>query len=300
VDRNSLQNLGIDLSPRTYTVSLLLPDSIPLNSFWSTLKFGTSLSITNPNLILNLVKNDGNTNIIANPTVRILDRQKARLLVGERRPFQISSISSNTLGTPTTGTIPGATGSSVGTTTETRVEYRDLGLKLTLTPTVHLNGEVTVELNVEISAAGAPIAGVSGGELLPPVNTRNLDTFIKVKNGETRLLGGLYQDVESVTNSKIPFLSDIPGLGRLFISGNQERRRTDVLISLTPRIVKILERPDPDIETFVSGTADSFGGAAPAVPVPVAPPRPATPAPGAPGGGAPGAPTGPGAPGPRP
>ncbi len=84
----------------------------------------------------------------------------------------------------------------MGTTTETRVEYRDLGLKLTLTPTVHLNGEVTVELNVEISAAGAPIAGISGGELLPPVNTRNLDTFIKVKNGETRLLGGLYQDVE--------------------------------------------------------------------------------------------------------
>ncbi len=107
---------------------------------------------------------------------------------------------------------------------------------------------------------------------------------------------------KSVTNSKIPFLSDIPGLGRMFISGNQERRRTDVLISLTPRIVKILERPDPEIESFVSGTADSFGGAAPAVPVPapVAPPRPATPGPGAPGGGAPGASTGPGAPGPRP
>jgi general secretion pathway protein D len=293
VDRNSLQNLGIDLSPRTYTVSLLLPETISVWGFWNAVKFGTNVSITNPSLIINLVKNDGNTNIIANPTVRILDRQKARLLVGERRPFQISSIASNTLGTPTGGTVPSLGGSSVGTTTETRVEYRDLGLKLTMTPTVHLNGEVTVELNFEISAAGAPIPGIQGGELLPPVNTRNLDTFIKVKNGETRLLGGLYQDVEAVTNSKIPFLSDVPGLGRLFVSGNHERRRTDVLISLTPRIVKMLERPDPEIENFPSGTADSFGPAAPAVPTPAAPPppRPATPggqqpAPGGPGGGA--------------
>ncbi len=288
VDRDSLQNLGIDLSPRTYAVTLNFPKEIPVIGFWSNLKAGASVSITNPSLIINLVKNDGSTNLVASPTVRILDRQKARLLVGERRPFQISSVSSNTLGTPTSGTT--GTGTTVGTTTETRVEYRDLGLKVTLTPTVHLNGEVTVELNFEISSVGAPIAGIQGGELLPPVNTRNLDTFIKVKNGETRLLGGLYEDVGSVTNSKIPFLSDIPWAGRLFISGNNERRRRDVLISLTPRIVKILERPDPDIESFATGTADSFGPAAPPIPVPVAPPRPAPPGPGP---GVPATPTGP-------
>jgi general secretion pathway protein D len=297
IDRQSVQNLGIDLSPRTYSVTLGLPTDIPVGSVFSTIQGGSVLNITNPSLILNLVKNDGFTNIIANPTVRILDRQKARLLVGERRPFQISSISSvpSVAGTPTT-TPTGAV-----TTTQTNVEYRDLGLKLTLTPTVHLSGEVTVELNFEISAAGAPIAGISGGELLPPVNTRNLDTFIKVKNGETRLLGGLFQDTEAASNSKIPFLADIPWLGRLFTSGNQERRRTDVLISLTPRIVKIMERPDPDIESFASGTADSFGPAQPAIPTPVAPPRPVTPSvqpPAAPGSAAPAAPGS--APGPRP
>jgi general secretion pathway protein D len=296
IDRQSVQNLGVDLSPRTYSVSLGFPTDMPIGNIWSSIRFGSVVNITNPSLIVNLIKNDGSTNIIANPTVRILDRQKARLLVGERRPFQISSISSvpSVAGTPTT-TPTGAV-----TTTQTNVEYRDLGLKMTLTPTVHLNGEVTVELNFEISAAGAPISGVSGGELLPPVNTRNLDTFIKVKNGETRLLGGLFQDVDSVANSKIPFLSDIPWLGRVFQSPSQERRRTDVLISLTPRIVKIMERPDPEIESFASGTADSFGPAAPALPtpIPVAPPRPATPGgqtPPAPGGAAPGA-----APSPRP
>ena len=291
IDRESVQNLGIDLSPRSYSVTLGFPKDIPIGSISSTISTGSVLNITNPSLILNLVKNDGFTNIIANPTVRILDRQKARLLVGERRPFQISSLTS----------VPSVAGTSTNlptgavTTTQTNVEYRDLGLKLTLTPTVHLSGEVTVELNFEISAAGAPIAGISGGELLPPVNTRNLDTFIKVKNGETRLLGGLFQDVQAESNSKIPFLSDIPLLGRVFTSPNQQRRRTDVLISLTPRIVKILERPDPDIESFASGTADSFGPAGPAIPTPVAPPRPTAPTvqpPAAPGGGTPAVPGG--------
>jgi general secretion pathway protein D len=163
------------------------------------------------------------------------------------------------------------------TTTETRVEFRDVGLKLTLTPTVHLNGEVTVELNFEISSVGAPIAGVPGGQLLPPVNTRNLDTFIKVKNGETRLLGGLFQASDSVANSRVPFLSDVPFLGRLFVSGDQSRATTDVLISLTPRIVKVLDRPDPEVERFLSGTADSFGPpVAPGV-TPPPPPRPPAP-----------------------
>jgi type II secretory pathway component GspD/PulD (secretin) len=85
-------------------VTLGFPTDIPVNAFFSTIQSGSVINITNPSLILNLVKNDGFTNIIANPTVRILDRQKARLLVGERRPFQISSISSvpSVAGTGTT------------------------------------------------------------------------------------------------------------------------------------------------------------------------------------------------------
>ncbi len=279
VDRTSLQNLGIDISPRQFSVSLTFPTAIPITAIGSTIKAGTTLGITNPALILNLAKSDGHTKVLANPTVRILDRQKARLLIGERRPFLISSIAT----VSGVSQAPGATtGVGVGTTTEQRVEYRDLGLKLTLTPTIHLNGEVTVELNFEVSSAGAPIVGVTAGQLLPPINTRNLDTFIKVRNGETRLLGGLYQEVESVSDSKLPFLSDIPWLGRLFTSSDQSRLRTDVLIALTPRIIKTMDRPDPNIESFQSGTADSFG---PAAPMPMAPiPTPAPPRPTTPGG----------------
>jgi len=277
VDRDRLQNLGIDISPRTLAVSLAFPATMPITNLADPLRNLTTVNITNPSLVLNLAKNDSSTKVLASPTVRILDRQKARLLIGQRRPFQISSLTSvpAVAGTTATGTTTAMLPTGAVTTTQTNVEYRDIGLKLTMTPTVHLDGEVTVELNFEISSVGAAIT--AGGDLLPPVNTRNLDTFIKVRNGETRLLGGLLQTTDSVSNSRIPFLSDIPGLGRLFVSGPREQTRTDVLISLTPRIVKVLERPEPEVETFASGTSESFG---PPVPIsPIAPPAPTSPAP---------------------
>ena len=170
---------------------------------------------------------------------------------------------------------------------------------------MHLDGEVTVELNFEVSSLGPPIADVQSANLLPPVNTRNLDTFIKVRNGETRLLGGLFQDTQSEATNQWPFLSDIPWLGRMFVNPTHSRTRTDVLISITPRIIKTLDRPEPATESFSSGTAESFGPAAgpaaPAIPGPTAPQRPATPGQPAaptPGGGVSG--SGGSAPGPRP
>ena len=305
VNRAATQNLGIDFSPRSLQVQMNLPQTVSINNAWNEIRFGSTLSFPsgNPTLILNLVKNDSNTKVLANPTIRILDRQKARLLIGERRPFLISSISSSPAIATTTTT--GTTTSSAATTTQSNVEYRDLGLKMTLTPTVHLDGEVTVELNFEISSLGAPIADVQSANLLPPVNTRNLDTFIKVRNGETRLLGGLFQETQSDANSRLPFLSEIPLLGRMFVNPTYNRNRTDILISLTPRIVKALDRPEPETESFASGTAESFGPAAgpagPGIPSPIAPQRPATPGqPSAPTpGGAVGGPGG-SAPGPRP
>ena len=304
VDRGALKNLGIDFSPRSLQVQMNIPQKISINNGWNEIRFGSTLSFPsgNPTLILNLAKNDSNTKVLANPTVRILDRQKARLLIGERRPFLISSVSSVPAVTGGTGAgtvTPVPTGAV--TTTQNNVEYRDLGLKMTLTPTVHLDGEVTVELNFEISSLGPPIADVQSANLLPPVNTRNLDTFIKVRNGETRLLGGLFQETQSEANSQIPFLSEIPWLGRMFVNPTYNRNRTDILISLTPRIVKALDRPDPGIESFASGTAESFGPAAgpaapvipsPIVPRPAVPGQPAAPTPGGgvggPGGSAPG------------
>ena len=286
VDKNWEQNIGLQITPQSYSMALTTPANLPITNIWPALKFGTTVNLTNPSLILNLVKTSGTTRTLANPTVRILDRQKARLLIGQRRPFQISSLTSvpAVAGTTATGTTAGTLPTGAVTTTQTNVEFRDVGLKLTLTPTVHLNNEVTVELSFEISSVGAPIAGVQGGQLLPPINTRNLDTFIKVRNGETRLLGGLFQEDYSVSDSPVPGLGDIPILGRIFHSPDKTLTRTDVLISITPHIVKALARPEPEVEGFMSGTAESFGSAAPGGAGAVSAPPPVVPSPARPSG----------------
>ncbi len=296
VKADARDNLGL-LFDKAYQVKLNIPTIIVGSSFADQLG-GSTLALPSPAVTLNILKNLADTKTLASPTVRVLDRQKARILIGERRPFQISTLSSSSATTAT----PQAPGTPAGTIQETRVEFRDVGLKLTLTPTIHLNGEVTIELNFEISSVGAAI----GGDLLPSVNTRNLDTFIKVRDGETRLLGGLIQNDTTVTTDKLPFFGDIPLLGRLFSNVATTTIRTDVIISVTPRLVKVVEPPAEDVLTFWSGTALSFEAgpvAAPAalvppeLPRPAVPPRvppPAPPAPGAPG--VPGVPTPPGQP----
>jgi general secretion pathway protein D len=296
VNRDRVQNLGVVFNDSLTLTLQVPPTRIGGMQFVGFFRAAT-LSITNPQLTLNLVKTLGDTKILAHPTVRVLDRQKARLLIGQRFPFQISQLSSVPATAGVTGQQPVAPTGAV-TTTETRVEYRDVGLKLTLTPTIHLNGEVTVEINFEISAIAAGATSLTGIQT-PTVNTRNLDSFIRVRDGETRLLGGLFQDNDIETTRKIPFVGDLPAVGRLFSNVSSERRRTDVLVAVTPRLVKVIERPPSEVEKFFSGTAEAFGGvgAAPLPPLPPTPaPTPPTPprAPGAPG--PPGVPPFPGAP----
>ncbi len=281
VNRSRLENLGVHLKDESFTFTIALPyRNIRFGDIGKVAGTETITVSPDPTIILNLARSDADTKTLASPTVRVLDRQKARVLIGERRPFQVSSIISSTAASTTT---PG----TAGTVQETRVEFRDVGLKLSLTPAIHPTGEVTVELAFEISSVGAPIPGVSNGALLVPINTRNLDTFIKLRDGETRLLGGLIQDIATRGWRRIPILGDLPLIGWLFSNRETSKTRTDVLIAITPRIVKAMERPRPEVEAFPSGTAEGFGGEGAVVtPVPVEPsdvvPLPAPPPPGAP------------------
>jgi general secretion pathway protein D len=300
VRSDARDNLGL-LFDKAYQVKLNVPTIIIGESFSDQLA-GSTLTLPSPTVTLNILKNLADTKILASPTVRVLDRQKARILIGERRPFEISTLTSSSA----TVATPQQPGTPAGTVQETRVEYRDVGLKLTLTPTIHLNGEVTIELLFEISSVGA----APTTDLTPTVITRNLDTFIKIRDGETRLLGGLIQNDVTKNTDKVPFLGDLPLIGRLFSNEASVTIRDDIIISLTPRLVKVVEPAAEDLITFWSGTAQSFEAgpvAAPAVliqpeaPRPVVPPRvpsPTPPAPGVPGvPGAPGVPGVPGVPG---
>jgi general secretion pathway protein D len=106
-----------------------------------------------------------------------------------------------------------------------------------------------------------------GNALQPTTNRRTLNTFITLRDGESRLLGGLIQDEERKTIVYSPFLGDLPLLGPLFRETRTEMVRTDVLISLSLRVVKRFEPPHPEVSTFWAGTGQSFEGG------PVAPAR---------------------------
>ena len=287
VDRTKLRDLGIFFTDQYQAAFFTVPAGAPAVAGFVTAealagaRAFSDLLFTNPVIFLNLIKTDTEAKLLANPTLRVLDRQKASILIGERRPFQISQLTTAPGVIPQPGTTAG--GATAITTTETRTEYRDIGLKLAFSPIIHLDNDVTIELNFEISSIGELV----GGDLLPSVNTRSLNTFIKVRDAETRLLGGLIQDESRKTTRHSPFLGDLPIIGRLFRDERQEKVRRDVIISLTPRIVKKVEPPKPGVATFWAGTGQSFEGG-PLAPVSApAPPSPPPTPPARPGMGQP-------------
>jgi general secretion pathway protein D len=259
VDRTKLKDFGITFTDRYQAAFFTAPTGLPATAGFVTgsalagASAGGDLLFTNPIIFLNLVKNDSDAKLLANPTLRVLDRQKASIVIAERRPFAVSTISTTPGGVTETGTTGALT------TTETRVEFRDIGLTLTFTPIIHLNGEVTIEINFEISNLGEP---VQGDPLLSSVNTRNLNTFVMLRDGESRLLGGLIQDEERTDVQYSPFFGDLPLIGPLFQGTRKEKRSRDVIISMTLHVVKRLEPPNPEVSTFWAGTGESFGGGA--------------------------------------
>jgi general secretion pathway protein D len=281
VDRTKLRDLGIFFTDQYQAAFFVPPMGTPATAGFitaaalagATLK--GDLLFTNPVIFLNLIKTDSEAKLLANPTLRVLDRQKGSITIAEQRPFQVSQITSAPGVTPQPGVPPAGVGAV--TTTQTLVEYKDVGLKLTFIPIIHLNNEVTIELNFEISQLGEP---VGGDVFTPAVNRRNLNTFIMLKDGESRLLGGLIQDEARKTSKYSPFLGDLPVVGRFFRDEREEKVRRDVIISLTLRMVKRLEPPRPEVATFSAGTGQSFEGgplapvSAPAPPPPPSPARP--------------------------
>ena len=207
----------------------------------STAQTGLSLSnpwndfaLVVPSVVANAVLNDTRTHILQNPQVRSTDGQTAKLSIGQRVPYATGSF------------LPslGATTSTSGTTgllASTQFQFQDVGVKLELTPHLLVNGEVSIHASIEISSLGAPstIAGVSE----PTFGERKIEHDIRLKEGEVSVLGGLIQTTFTNTVSGVPFVGDIPVLRYLFSSEHVERQETEVLVMLTPRVVRLPEPP---------------------------------------------------------
>ena len=195
----------------------------------------------NAGLLLNLKKEDGNTNLLASPRIRVRNREKARIHIGDRVPVVSATV------TPSTGTP---------VVTE-QIQYVDVGIKLEVEPTVHMNDDVGIKISLEASTFQRLPPTANGTQAIQ-VSTRNANTGLRLKDGETQVLTGLLRDDDSKTATKVPILGDIPLLGRLFTSQLDDAKKSEIVMLITPHVVRNLVRPDTTITELWSGTESTL------------------------------------------
>jgi len=261
VTSTKLQDLGINWPTKLSVVngtatSMPLAQLLGIGSKQASLHSGNYVVSPLPNAIVSASDTDINT--LANPSIRVKNREKARIHVGERIPL-----------------ITNTTTTTAAISTTASIQYIDVGLRLEVAPVVNIDDEVTMQVNLEVSSLGEKTTTASAEAYR--VSTRNATTTLKLKDGETQILAGLINDSESKGVVKVPGLGDIPVLGRLFSTHNDERRKTEVLLVITSHVIRNYPSTQSAVQADVMlGTQASMG-------------RPTT----ADGGGGGGAPAGP-------
>ena len=235
---------------------------LTLNALRSISDTGINVTGLDSALAINLKRQLGNVNLLANPRIRVRNHEKAKFHIGDKVPVITS--------TTYPGTTTGATSSSVS--------YLDVGIKLEFEPSIQLDDDVVIKTVLEISSITKEV--VNAGTVAYQVGTRNATTTLTLRDGETQVLAGLLSSDESDTSNRLPGLGDIPVLGALFSNRSTKGGRKEILLSLTPRIVRNLHRPTDDLlEMNFGPEAGNQGGSGQPIAMPVQSVRPAPPSP---------------------
>ena len=207
-----------------------------------------------PTLYYRLLKTDAHTRTLANPQLRTVDGVQAQAGFGERVPI------------PVTTFAPIATGGQPQQPI-TSFNYQNIGVNIDITPRTHHDDDVTLGLKVSVTS----ISGTGFGGL-PTFGNREINTTIRLRDGETNMLAGLIRDEERESLAGIPGLSDIPVVGRIFSHTQKTTDQTDIIMTLTPHIIRVLDLSAEDLRPFRVGR----DGVSPLteLPLPVEPPRP--------------------------
>jgi general secretion pathway protein D len=208
-----------------------------------------------PSLYYRLLRNDASTRILANPQLRTSEGVAAQANFGERVPV------------PVTVFAPIASG-GVQTQPITSFNYENVGVNIDITPRTHHDDEVSLAIKIQVSS----ISGSGFGDL-PTFGNRAISTVIRLKDGETNMLAGLIRDDERRVMTGIPGLSDLPLIGPLFANNRRESQETDIVLTLTPRIVRVLNLTASDLAPFRVGRDSG----APLVDLPLGTPLPPPP-----------------------
>ena len=235
VNRTKSERLGLNFGTYAFTVSV--PSAVPLSGpIRDAIRSTATLAI--PSATFNFFKQDVDAKILANPKIRVMNGRAAKIHIGDRVPLRAA-------------TIVDATGQ-----TRTTFDYKDIGIRLSVEPTIYLDNSAMVKLGLEVSSLGANLG--TGNDQAFLIGTRNAETFMLLRDGETAILGGLIQDEERNSRVRVPGFGDIPVLGALFTSRDSSANRTDVLLTVTPRVVRGWDVPTRAGREFYSGSENVY------------------------------------------
>jgi general secretion pathway protein D len=222
-------SLGVSTDALTGLALGVFGESVNIPVMDPTTGLLTQVPIPTFGVALNALKSSGSTNIISNPSLMTLDNEEASIVVGRKIPFPTTS-GMNNLGQPVIS-----------------FQREDVAITLRITPRVNSANYVTLELEVEVqeveeSAQSAQVTAAGGGFI---TSQRKVETVALVSDNQTMVVGGLVGTTEGTSESKVPVLGDVPLVGALFRSQNSTKRKTNLLIFLTPHIV---DEPEDIIE----------------------------------------------------
>ncbi|CAG9259490.1 secretin N-terminal domain-containing protein [Paraburkholderia caribensis] len=238
VSHDRMTDLGIEW-PNSFTVSTPATANtwgelhhLPINA----------LNVSGLSATANFKLSDTDANLLASPRIRARNKEKARILIGDKVPVISSS----------------STPSTSGPSYTQMVQYLDVGIKLEVEPQVYRDGDVGIKLNLEVSNITKVIQSDSSQAglttLAYQIGTRNASTSLRLRDGETQILGGLISDQDRTTADKVPGLGQLPVLGRLFSNHNGDHVKTEIVLQITPHIVRPQIAADADTQEVWSGT----------------------------------------------
>jgi len=204
----------------------------------------TDFQVTIPSANLSAIMSDTDTKMLQNPQVRALDNQKATLKIGERVPVATGSFQ------------PGIGGVGINPLVNTQFQYLDVGVNIDVTPHVHSDREVTLKISMEISSvvSQASIGGISQ----PIIGQKKVEHEIRLRDGESSLIGGIMDDSQTKSLSGIPGLAQIPILRYLFGQVAQDHSTDETVFAITPHIIRGTSLSELNQRAIDIGTANSI------------------------------------------
>ncbi|HSI29287.1 MAG TPA: tetratricopeptide repeat protein [Methylophilus sp.] len=192
-------------------------------------------TISDPAIVLNLLHQDSDTNLLASPKIRVKNRDRAKIHVGDKIPVLTSVASAQ-------GFV------------SQNVNYIEVGIKLDVEPVIQMQDQVSIKVAMEVSNITDQVT-TSTGVLAYTIGSRNANTTLQLRNNETQILAGLFRDDEQKTQRRVPGLGNLPFIGKFFSNNNQDKRKNEIVLLITPRIMHNISPANSVYSLIPSGVA---------------------------------------------